>query len=218
MSDALFFGFQCRRRSLVWAILPLMLLAATVSHAGPEQVYRQALQLAADGRDAEAIAALQASAAVLSDEHAWRERMLAAATLLDVKRHRQGQLPLRSGSATNLALAAGYARANPLPQAEAAWPAMVLAVMLPGAGHAWQGRWRDAWVAALLVWPMFLLTLWAARRRMGPVTLFFALITVWLWSGTLFSSLSLAERTSNEVYTLWWQGLWQASGLPGRPW
>ena len=70
----------------------------------------------------------------------------------------------------------------------------------------------------MLVWPMLLLTLWAARRHMGPVTVFFALITVWLWSGTVFSSMSLAERASFEAYTLWWQGLWQASGLQGQPW
>ena len=94
----------------------------------------------------------------------------------------------------------------------------ILATIFPGAGHAWQGRWQDAWVAAIMVWPMLILTLWAASRRMGPVTIFFAMITAWLWSGTVFSSISLAERGGMESYLLWWQGVWQASGLPGRPW
>jgi len=53
---------------------------------------------------------------------------------------------------------------------------------------------------------------------MGPVTVFFVLTTLWLWSGSVFSAVSLAERGSFEAYVLWWQGLWQASGLPGRPW
>jgi len=218
MPPAALSELQYHRRWLLWGMLPLMLLTASVSQAGPEQVYQQSLQLAANGRDAEAIAALQAAAAVLPDQHAWKVRMLAAATLLDVKRHRLEQLPVQADNITNLSLASGHARANPLPQAEASWPAMMLAVLLPGAGHAWQGRWRDAGVVAMLVWPMLLLTLWAARRRMGPVTAFFALITVWLWSGTVFSSMSLAERASFEAYMLWWQGLWQASGLQGQPW
>jgi hypothetical protein len=199
-------------------MLPILLLLATVIEANPAQVYQQSLQMAANGQEAEAIAALQGSASVLPDQHIWKTRMLAAATLLEVKRQRQDQVPAQTGGIANLALASGYAKANPPPEAEASWPVVLLAVVLPGAGHAWQGRWHDARAAAMLAWPMLLLTLWAARRRMGPVTVFFAMITVWLWSGTVFSSISLAERSTYEAYSLWWQGYWQASGLPGRPW
>ena len=98
------------------------------------------------------------------------------------------------------------------------WLPGLLATIFPGAGHAWQERWNDAVVAAIMVWPMLILTLWAAYRRMGPVTIFFAMITAWLWSGTVFSAISLAERGDVEAYLVWWQGLWQASALPGRPW
>lgn len=198
------------------ATLPILLLLATALEANPAQVYRQSLQMAANGQETEAIAVLKASASVLPGQNVWKTRMLAAATLLEVKQ--QGLLPDQIFGATNLTLASGYAKVNPPPEAEASWPVVLLAVVLPGAGHAWLGRWRDARVAAMLVWPMLLLTLWAARRRMGPVTVFFAMITVWLWSGSVFSAVSLAERTSFESYSLWWQGYWQASGLPGRPW
>ena len=215
MSDR---SVQSQRWLCCLAILPILLLLATAVEANPAQVYRQSLQMVANGQEAEAIAALQASASVLSDQDIWKTRMFAAAILLEVKRQQQGHLPARTGGIANLALASGYAEANPPPEAEASWPVVLLAVVLPGAGHAWQGRWRDAGVAAMLIWPMLLLTLWAARRRMGPVTVFFAMITVWLWSGTVFSSISLAERSTYEAYSLWWQGYWQASGLPGRPW
>jgi len=207
-----------RKSLLCMGLLSLLLLPTTTVEASPEQVYQQALQMASELREAEAIAALQASASMLPAQHVWKIRMLAAATLLELKRQRLEQLPAQPEGISNLTLAANYALTNPLPEAKASWPVVLLAVVLPGAGHAWQGRWRDAGVAAMLVWPMLLLTLWAARRRMGPVTLFFAMITVWLWSGTVYSSVSLVERTTLDVYTFWWQGLWQASGLPGRPW
>jgi len=64
----------------------------------------------------------------------------------------------------------------------------------------------------------YLFTFWADRRDMGPVTVFFAMITAWLWSGMVFSATSLAERGGYELYYAWWQQLWQASGLPSKPW
>jgi hypothetical protein len=189
------------------------------SEAGSEHTYQQSIQLAATGHEAEAIAALYAVASVLSDQDIWKARMQAAAILLDMKRRQHTNLPVHVQYKDNLTLAAAYAGANQQPGAKTSWPAVVLlAVVIPGAGHAWQGRWRDAGTAAVMVWPLLILTLWAARRKMGPVTVFFALITVWLWSGTVFSAMSLVERASMETYMVWWQGLWQASALPGQPW
>ena len=199
-------------------ILALLICMSAQAEAASEQTYQQSLHMAATGHEAESIAALFAAASVLADHDIWKARMQAAAILLDMKRERQATMPAQVEYRDNLALAAGYAREHQLPAAESSRLAVLLAVIVPGAGHAWQGRKRDAGAAAMLVWPLLILTLWAARRKMGPVTVFFALITVWLWSGTVFSAMSLVERTSQAAYMLWWQGLWQASALPGQPW
>lgn len=204
--------------SLAIAML-YMAIAVTVAKAEPAQVYRQALQMAAAGHEPESVAALHAASAMLPEREIWKSRMLAAAVLIDMKQRRNPALSANDGRNANLALAASYIEKSPLAgQQQTSRPVAAVAALLPGAGHAWQGRWRDATTAALLVWPMLLLTLWAAKRRMGPVTLFFSLITVWLWSGTIYSSVSLAERGTAEAYFTWWQQVWQASGLPGRPW
>jgi len=198
---------------LFCALSPLWVNANEASR----QVYEQAVQLAVQGKSEQAIVALQAASAVLPISDVWKPRMQTAALLLQLKDQQSTQLPQALNN-EYLLLAAAYAQSEPQPQVTQRWQVGLLATLLPGAGHAWLGRWHDAGEAALLVWPLLILTGWAARRRMGPVTVFFALLTVWLWSGTIFSAVSLAERGSFELYVLWWQGLWQASGLPGRPW
>jgi len=182
-----------------------------------EHVYQQSLQMALQGSLSESIVALQAASAVLPPENIWRERMLAASVLLGIRK--QGTVRLLVSDDNNyLRLAKAYIQAHPHPESMRVWPVAVLASAFPGAGHAWQGRWHDAVVAALFVWPLLILTWWAARRKMGPVTVFFGLLTLWLWSGTVFSAVSLAERGDFELYVQWWQGVWQASALQGRPW
>lgn len=186
--------------------------------AEPQQAYEQAVQLAAAGNDRDAVAMLQGAAAVLPQaQKLWRDRMLVAARLLAMRRDRRMDVALPA-DAVESELAAHYLKNHPAPAPARRWHIGLAATLLPGAGHALLGRWHDAVVAALLVWPMIGLTLWAAYRRMGPVTVFFAGITVWLWSGSVFSAMSLAERGALEDYLAWWQGLWQAAGLPGRPW
>jgi len=185
--------------------------------ASSRNVYRQAVQLAAQGHDTEAAAMLTGAADLLHGQDIWRERMLAAAALLDMRK-RQAMEPLLAPRSTYAGLAGQYLRTHSAPEQRAAWIPGLLAALFPGSGHAWLMRWHDAAVAAILVWPMLLLTFWAWKRRMGPVTMFFGLLTLWLWSGTVFSAVSLAERGSMEAYMVWWQGLWQFSGLPGRPW
>jgi len=176
--------------------------------------YRQAVSLAAQGRDGQAAAMLSGIAAASSG--VWQERAQAAATLIEMRRKQDSsQLEIDS---LNGVLLAKYQQQHPAPVAENTRWIGILATLFPGAGHAWLGRWHDAGIAALLVWPMLLLTFSAAKRKMGPVTVFFGLLTLWLWSGSVFSAISLAERGGFEAYAVWWQGLWQASGLPGRPW
>jgi len=193
-------------------LLPLCLHAESASG----RVYQAAMQMAAQHQYGKAIVALQAASAMLPASAVWQQRMLAAADLLQMQ---QGQQPsLVALNNDYIRLAAAYITAHPPAEAAPVWPTAVLATVLPGAGHAWLGRWHDALVAALFVWPLLLLTLWARRRRMGPVTVFFAGLTLWLWSGTVFSAISLAERGSMALYALWWQQLWQASALPGTPW
>jgi hypothetical protein len=199
-------------------ILLVLLVYQPACHADPTAAYRHAVNMAAQGDDQGAVASLGTLIEVMPMRTVWRQRLLAAQQLIHMRMSHQTLFPAQSGPNQHMALAAAYAATHPLLQDAKRWPATLLAVIAPGAGHAWQGRWHDAGMAALMVWPMLILTAWAAKRRMGPVTVFFALITVWLWSGTVFSSISLAERASAETYMAWWQGVWQASGLPGRPW
>lgn len=200
------------------AMLCLLLFSLPVQAEEPSSmVYKQSLLLAEQGKVDQSVIALQAASAVLPQGDIWRERMLAASVLLNMKKQQLTQLPLIKHN-NYLKLAESYRQANMQPQPVEIWPVALLASILPGVGHAWLGRWHDAGVAAAFVWPLLILTLWAARRKMGPVTVFFALLTLWLWSGTVFSAISLAERGSFELYMQWWQQLWQASALPGRPW
>lgn len=203
------------------AVLFLLLSAAVlytfqipVASAGAQDAYRQAISLAAQGRDAEAVAMLAGAAETAPD--VWGERMRVAAQLLALRQRQGVKLPPADG--LNGALIAGYARSHAAPAPAKGGVAGALAAVFPGAGHAWLGRWHDAGTVALMLWPMLLLALWAWRRGMGPLTVFFALIVLWLWSGSIFSAMSLAERGAFEAYLQWWQGLWRASGLPGRPW
>ena len=183
-------------------------------HADAGQAYRQAIALAAQGRGAEAVAMLRGFSDAATG--VWKERATTAAALIDMRLKRRN-VPLEVGSFNDV-LVEQYRRQHPAPKQADVRLVGAAATLIPGAGHAWLGRWHDAGIAALMVWPMIVLTLWAAKRRMGPVTVFFALLTLWLWSGSVFSAVSLAERGGFEAYAAWWQGLWQASGLPGRPW
>jgi len=203
-------------RFLLPCLCALMAQPCIQAIAGPQDIYRQAVQMAADGHDGEAAAMLKGAAAVLNRE-AWKARMQTAAALLAMRRARALK-PVLSNNSMQAELVKQRLRVYPAPKKTAVWIPALLAALFPGGGHAWLGRWHDAMVAALLIWPMAILTLWAWRRRMGPVTVFFALFTAWLWSGDIFSVVSLSERGSYEAYMLWWQGLWQAAALPGRPW
>jgi len=198
--------------------IPLLLLFIAIVpihvEAAASDAYRQGIALAVEGRDAQAVAMLRGVAAASSG--VWQQRAAIAAKLIDM-RQRQDVSRLEIAS-LNGVLLAKYQLLHAPPQAVDSRLAGIFATLFPGAGHAWLGRWHDAGIAALMVWPMLLLTFWAAKRKMGPVTVFFTLLTLWLWSGSVFSAVSLAERGAFEAYVMWWQGLWQASGLPGRPW
>jgi len=203
-----------------YAVLVCLCLNLWIGHpahaATPERVYHVAMTLASQGRQAEAIAALQAAAALLPEQNLWQARMLAAATLLQLRQHQQWHIPRSTNP--NLELARKFAQQHPHPMPASTRITTTLAMLLPGAGHWFLGRHHDAMVAFWMVMPMFLLSVWAWRRRMGPVTVFFVAITLWLWSGTIFSAISLSERGNFEAYTQWWQHVWQAAALSGRPW
>jgi len=197
----------------------LLLFFAVPAHAEEPsaQVYHTAIGMAAQGKTAEAVAALQAASAMLPAQNMWQQRMITAAMLLQMKQQQLHSLPALASN-SNLLLADAYIRTHPATSPHNPWFAGSLGTLFPGAGHAWLGRWHDARMAAILVIPMLLLTLWAARRQMGPVTLFFAAITLWLWSGTIFSAISLSQRENMEAYMQWWQPMWQAAALSGQPW
>jgi len=214
----------CIFRRYLLALFLLLLSGVPVASASPIAVWQQAVGMAAAGDVRSARVHLTGALSMMPDspDDLWRERMQIAVILLDMRQHQAlfatalAQQPVAGWMQTQLILR--YLHDHPAVEQSSPVLPGLLAALLPGAGHAWQGRWRDAGVAAVLVIPMLLLTLWSARRRLGPVTLFFALITVWLWSGSVFSAISLAERGTAEAYMLWWQGLWQAAALPGRPW
>jgi len=206
--------------TVVAPCLIVLLFLAAPAAADPGTAYRAAMDLAAQGRDPEAVARLRGALDVLpegGDPGEWRGWLASAAALLDM-RHDLRLQPTFTAAAPAIERVNGYLATAPPPERGRSWLAALCGAVLPGAGHAWLGRWRDGVKAATLVWPMFALTVWAWRRRMGPVTVFFAAVTVWLWSGTVFSAYSLARRGDLHAYLAWWQGVWQASGLPGRPW
>jgi hypothetical protein len=199
-------------------LLFCVLFSSTTSYAEPNEAYQQALALAAQGDTRSAIAMLHGAEASLPTTLPIYTRIHAAAVLLTMQQQQQRQLPDPQGN-LHLILASRFLHDAPPPSTQASLPPAILGALCPGAGHAYLGRWHDALTAMLLVLPMLLLSIWAWRRAMGPVTVFFGLITLWLWSGTVFSALSLAERANYLSYAQWWQSLWQAAALPGHtPW
>ncbi len=204
-------------------ILGLLLFCSPMlASATPEQVWQESMKLAQQGQDKQAIAVLEGAILQSGQSDAWTQRFAMAKRLLklryEAKKHGEYRPPLLTGNNPYELLMENWLKQHPLPQVQDSVLPMLLASIIPGAGHAWLGRWGDAGVAAMLVWPLLILTFWAARRDMGPVTVFFALITAWLWSGTVFSATSLAERGDYELYYAWWQQMWTASGLPSKPW
>ncbi|MBF0281619.1 MAG: hypothetical protein HQM07_03515 [Zetaproteobacteria bacterium] len=206
-------------------LLLLMVSPATIwgdggeSTLAPAQVYRHAMQLAAADRLNESLASLHAAAAMLPQQHPWRERMECAASLLQMRKSQAFLLEGLHEQSHYTTLIRQFMQQHPQPEAASTTIPTLLAIILPGAGHAWLGRWHDALIAVLMVWPMLILTLWAIRRDMGPVSIFFTMMTTWLWSGTAFSAISLAKRGNLEGYMQWWQQLWLSSGLTGvTPW
>jgi len=200
---------------LLACLLPLLLLCAMpmAVHATAQQVWQQALQ---NSDAAQSALMLRSAATVLQPSDPWQSRMRVASELYAM-RSSQALRPAQPLTGSYGVLANGWLQQHPAPKAAKTWLIATVATVLPGAGHLLLQRWRDALVVVVLVWPMIGLTLWAARREMGPVTLFFTLITTWLWSGTVFSAVSLAKRGGLEHYEAWWRALWHAAGLPGSP-
>jgi len=204
-------------------ILGLMLFCAPMfASAAPEQVWQESMRLAQTGQDRQAIAVLNGAILQSGQPTVWTQRFDIAKRLLtlrlDAKINSTYNTLIPNNRTLHDILMQNWLSQHPIPAVEDSFMPALLASIIPGSGHAWLGRWGDAGVAAMLVWPLLILTFWAARRDMGPVTVFFALITAWLWSGTVFSATSLAERGDFEMYYAWWQEAWVASGLPSRPW
>jgi hypothetical protein len=209
-------------------IVAVMLLCMPIlAQATPEQVWQASMALAQRGDDAKAIALLHGaqlqSTKKANAANVWNQRFDIAIRMLDLRQRAKHQSDYRSlqlsGSNQYELLMKQWLTQHPLPEVQDSFLPGLLASIIPGSGHAWLGRWHDALTAALLVVPMLLLSIWAWRRAMGPVTVFFSLITLWLWSGTVFSALSLAERANYLTYITWWQSLWLGAALPGHvPW
>jgi len=200
----------------------LFLFMPLLAQATPEQVWQQSMQLAQQGQDRQAIAVLEGAILQSGQANVWTQRFDIAKRLLklryDAKVNSTYNTLMPKQTNQYDMLMQSWLQQHPIPTVEESIMPGLLAAIIPGAGHAWLGRWGDAGVSAMLVWPLLILTFWAARRDMGPVTVFFALITAWLWSGTVFSATSLAERGDYELYYAWWQQMWTASGLPSKPW
>ncbi|MDQ7005105.1 MAG: hypothetical protein Q9N67_09410 [Ghiorsea sp.] len=161
-------------------ILGLLLLCLPMLvNAAPEEVWQESMQLAKIGQDRQAIAVLNGAILQSRQSTVWTQRFDIAKRLLMLRLH------AKSNSSYNILipksdnqydmLMKGWLESHPIPQVEASFMPGLLAAILPGTGHAWLGRWGDAGVAAMLVWPLLILTFWAARRDMGPVTVFFCI-------------------------------------------
>ena len=196
--------------------LALLLLLPSTALASPQQAWQQAVAVAAQGDASRASAMLEGASSALLETDPWRARMITASILLTMRAHRSVS-PDRALVGNHGLMAQQWLQQHPSPKPVSGWVVGIIATLLPGSGHLWLQRWRDALVVVALVWPLIGLTLWAGRRRMGPVTVFFAMITTWIWSGTVFSAISLAKRGGVEQYMAWWHALWQAAGLPGSP-
>ncbi|MDQ6989738.1 MAG: hypothetical protein Q9M19_07635 [Mariprofundaceae bacterium] len=205
-----------------WIYCMMLCLLPLMAQATPDQAWSEAVSLAQQGNDKQAIAMLRGAQLQYSRATLWTQRFSFASRLLKLRQQAKYHNTYVSitllGQNNHEILLANWLKQHPVPQTSGSTMSGLFAALIPGAGHAWQGRWGDAGVAAMLVWPLLILTFWAARRDMGPVTVFFALITAWLWSGTVFSAVSLAERGDFELYEAWWQEMWMASGLPSRVW
>ncbi len=207
---------------LKYVLAALLMLLPITANAAPEQVWQKSMQLAQQGQDRQALALLEGAILQSGQSTVWTQRFDIAKRLLTVRRdakaNRTYNTLMPNSRKQHDMLMQNWLQTHPIPAVEESILPGLLAAIIPGSGHAWLGRWGDAGVSAMLVWPLLILTFWAARRDMGPVTVFFALITAWLWSGTVFSATSLAERGDFELYFAWWQEAWVASGLPSRPW
>jgi len=198
-----------------------LLWQSTISEAAQPSavVYHASIEMAAKGELNNAILSLQAASAVLPEGDIWRERMVGALALLQMRKNQEvttGWFPRNMYAM----LSFGYIRDNPIPanaKSASAWITGLLAAVFPGAGHAWLGRWHDAGVAAFMVWPLFLLTLWSIKRG-SPCSIGLVIVSLWLWSGTIFSAVSLTHRINTDVYMQWWKLIWKASALLGQPW
>ena len=206
---------KARRWLVALALVLSGCLLAPLVFAGEMDAYQQGVAMAARGEVSRAAAWLAGAAAALPADDPRRARMAAAAILLNMRAREATVPPPLPGM--HDALARRWLARHPAPRPASPWLAGLFSALLPGAGHAWLGRWHDAATAAAMTLPMLGLTLWAWRRRMGPVTAFFAAITAWLWSGVVFSAVSLAHRGDAEAYARWWRELWRAAGLPGSP-
>jgi len=199
---------------MIWLVCLLLLATPAWAESPVKTSYEAILDAAKAGKIDAALQACRAVKPLLS-HGIWDDRVRSACALLAMRKERNARLP--DASTIQLRLARAWIQQHPPPDAPKAWPYALASAVVPGLGHWLLGRKRDALTAALLTWPMIALTLWAWRRRMGPVVVFFAAITLWLWSGVIFSATSLAHRGALEAYLAWWHALWQASGLPGLP-
>ena len=123
--------------------MPLMLLAMLLpgnAHADASDAYNQAVVMASSGQSKSATVAMATLAAALPAEDIWHQRAVAAWALLSMRTQRQTELPPLGQANANLTLATAYAATNPLLPEATSWPATALAVAVPGAGHAWLGR------------------------------------------------------------------------------
>ncbi|RMG91470.1 MAG: hypothetical protein D6703_04975, partial [Zetaproteobacteria bacterium] len=185
----------------VFAIMVLMFLAAGHAFAAEpvsqtdRMAYESWIAKAAQGDLRSSVKGLNQLAARLPSDSIWHERCQMASLLLEMRRQRSTHLPpIAMPTISYRLVERKWRQLEQLAPPPPSWLVLAGAVVVPGGGHAIMGRWHDAWVSFVMTGFMVWLTCWAFRRRMGPVTVFFGVMTVWLWGGTIFSAVSLHER------------------------
>jgi tetratricopeptide (TPR) repeat protein len=110
-----------------------------------------------------------------------------------------GGLDPLSALAGRAAQGAAHIRANtPLPE-KSPWTAGLLAAVLPGAGHAYLGRWRDAGLAFSMNAAFTAATLEAIQKDNPALAGTLALAELIWYSGNIFSAVGSAHKHNRQA-------------------
>jgi hypothetical protein len=108
-------------------------------------------------------------------------------------------LDARSGLRGQASQAVGWIREHSPPSEKSPWMAGVLAAILPGAGHAYTDRWRDAGLVFSVNSAFTAATLEAIRKENHALAGGMALAELLWYSGNIFSAVGSAHKYNRAL-------------------